>query len=107
MTEPPTFALGPSPSAEGTPEPAGGDLHAIRWAGLDDGLGSLPGSAAGLLWVVLVGLTSVALTVLRRRHARRLMASRVAARLAAFVGPRSTGTQDLAPERDLSVVHPR
>ncbi|MGK2851197.1 MAG: hypothetical protein ACSLFN_09855, partial [Candidatus Limnocylindrales bacterium] len=95
---------GPSPSLDAASATAGVDGQPVRSAGLDDGFGSVPGGAAGLAWVVLVALASVAVTALRRRHARRLMAGRVAARLAAFVGPTPTRTTDAAPERDLRVT---
>jgi hypothetical protein len=45
-------------------------------------LGPATPEAAGLLGVVLISIASVAVTVLRRQRARRLLATRVAARLA-------------------------
>lgn len=71
----------PSP-ASGAPVASSG---ASRTAGLGDGSG-LPGGI-GLLSLLGVGLASVAVTVLRRRHLRRLLDSRLAVRLATFVGP--------------------
>ena len=58
-----------------------------RTAGFGDGLGIVPGAGAGLLSLAGVSLASVAVTLLRRRQARRLVASRVAARLSAIAGP--------------------
>jgi hypothetical protein len=46
----------------------------------------LPGAGAGLATLLLVTFASVALTIVRRRQARRLLASRVAVRLAAMAG---------------------
>jgi hypothetical protein len=49
-------------------------------------MGLVPGAGAGLLSLIGISLASVAVTLLRRRQARRLMASRVAARLSAIAG---------------------
>ncbi len=59
------------------------------------GMSSLPGIDAGIAGLgTLAALTaaSVAVTVLRRRHLRRLLTARMAVRLAAFVG--GTGSLD-------------
>ncbi len=74
----------PTPSSApdaGTP-PAGRSPQAAGLAGGFD----LPGGA-GVLSVLGVALASLAVTLLRRRHARRLLASRIAVRLAALAGP--------------------
>jgi hypothetical protein len=64
---------------------------AQRQAGFGDaGLG-LPGAGAGLATLLAVAGTSIAATVLRRRHAQRLLASRVAVRLAAVARPSERG----------------
>jgi hypothetical protein len=74
-----------------------------RAAGFGDDLSVLPGAGAGLATLIGISLASVVMTVLRRRHARRLMMSRVAVRLAALVGPESSGsarTHERGPRTD-------
>jgi len=58
----------------------------VRIAAATDPLGSLPGAGAGLAGLGAIALASVIVTIVRRRHARRLIAVRVAARLAALTG---------------------
>ena len=80
-----TAGSGPSPaSRSGTGAVDGPAPHA---AGVVDGLVDLPGAGAGLVSLLAVGLVSVAVTALRRRHGRRLLESRVARRLAAIADP--------------------
>ena len=67
------------------PAMASPDAHP-RLAGFGADLGALPGAGAGLVTLLLVTLASVALTLVRRRQARHLLASRVAVRLAAMTG---------------------
>jgi hypothetical protein len=74
------------------PYPAASDggsgTSGLRTAGFgSDGM-AIPGAGAGLVGLLTVGLLSAGMTVLRRRHARRLLALRVAARLAAVGGSR-------------------
>lgn len=75
----------PSAAAATTPVDAsagpGGDPNT---AGLGDDLAGVPGAGAGVLSLGLISLASLAVTLLRRRHTRRLLAGRVAQRLAAF-----------------------
>jgi hypothetical protein len=59
---------------------------ATRTAGLGEGTVGLPGAGAGLAGLLAVSLLSLGATALRRRHARRLLAVRIAARLAAIAG---------------------
>jgi hypothetical protein len=99
VTDPATIALGSDPNAFGTPSPGPGSGSGSagpasgsatesgpRTAGLGDDLGGFPGAGAGLASLLGVSLASVAVTLIRRRHARRLLALRVAARLAAIGG---------------------
>ncbi|MFL5685187.1 MAG: lamin tail domain-containing protein [Chloroflexota bacterium] len=73
----------PSPS----PSPASSETtDDVRTAAFVDP-GVLPGAGAGLAGLLTIGLASVGMTVLRRRHGRRLLAARVATRLAALTGP--------------------
>ncbi|MGZ9161017.1 MAG: hypothetical protein ACXW4T_07600, partial [Candidatus Limnocylindrales bacterium] len=58
----------------------------ILTAGFGDPGGGLPGAGVSLMGLIAISLASVAVTLLRRRHARRLLAVRVAARLSAFAG---------------------
>jgi hypothetical protein len=67
-----------------------------RTAGLGDDFGGFPGAGAGLVSLFGVSLASVAITLARRRQARRLLASRVAARLAGIAG---TAPSDGVPGR--------
>jgi hypothetical protein len=80
--------LGPvEPVASAVAAPADsvpGGLRAAGFAG--DGMG-VPGAGIGLAGLAGISLASVAVTLLRRRHARRLLASRVALRLAALARP--------------------
>jgi len=77
-------ASGPSASPadsalEGSPRPV------ARAAGL----GGFPDpTVAGAGWLAVVGLLSIAVTVVRRRRVRRGLDARIAARLAAIGGPR-------------------
>jgi outer membrane biosynthesis protein TonB len=64
------------------------DTSPVTTAGLGEAAGSFPGVGAGLAGVLAVGVLSAGITILRRRHARRLLAVRVAAPLAAVGGPR-------------------
>jgi hypothetical protein len=94
VTDPAGIVLGSDPTTltgAGVAPTAGASATAAdakpRTAGFGDGLGIVPGAGAGLLSVAGISLASVAVTLLRRRQARRLVASRVAARLSAIAGP--------------------
>ena len=80
--------LGPiDAAASGEASPVDSDPAGLRAAGFaDDGTG-IPGAGVGLAGLAGISLASVAVTLLRRRHARRLLASRVAVRLAALGRP--------------------
>jgi hypothetical protein len=112
VTDAATIVIGTDPNVAGTPpdaEPVASQAPApspvpVRTAGLTDDLLALPGGGAGLVSVLLIGVASVAVTLLRREQARRRVAARVAARLAAVVaGP----PPDPGPQPDLSVGHAR
>ncbi len=80
-------ALGPVPDASATaPATApGGSAGSIARAA---GLGGLPDlTVAGAGWLAMVVGLSVAVTLVRRRRARRALAARIGARLAALAGP--------------------
>ncbi len=94
VTDPAGVALAGDPIA---PDPTGGpdtSPAAASDAGANGdttsaGLGDLPGLDAGLAGlgtVVLVTVASLAVTVLRRRHLQGRLATRMASRLATFVG---------------------
>ena len=72
--------LSPAPTLESQTD--------VQTAGIADPGGLVPGAGAGLVGILMVGLASVAMTVIRRRHGRRLLAERVATRLAGLTGPR-------------------
>jgi DNA/RNA endonuclease YhcR with UshA esterase domain len=76
-----------SASASSTIDASGVRRHAAMG---DGGLG-LPGAGAGLATLLALAVTSLLATFLRRRHARRLLASRVATRLAALGRPAERG----------------
>ena len=57
-----------------------GDGRPSAAAAFGDDLARLPGAGAGVASVLGIGVASVAVTVLRRRQARRLVAARVAAK---------------------------
>jgi uncharacterized protein YdeI (BOF family) len=78
---PPAPVVG-SASPDPNDEASGG----ARTAGFGGGFDPVTGGA-GLLSLVGIVVASIAVTYLRRRHARRLMESRVAVRLAALAGP--------------------
>jgi hypothetical protein len=73
------------PAAPGsTGDPSGPSASVARAAGL----GGLPDlTVAGAGWLALVVALSVAVTLVRRRRARRGLAARIAARLAVLAGP--------------------
>jgi DNA/RNA endonuclease YhcR with UshA esterase domain len=107
VEDPATIALGSDLPAAGASDPprigpddgstASGIPGHERHAGLADGLLASPGAGAGLATLAGLGLTSLAVTFLRRRHAQRLLASRIAVRL---------GAVTRSSERDPSVGPP-
>ncbi len=139
VTDPAGVTLGSDPTADsaatdpaasgqpGTPaSPGASDGVDALAAGFGTDAGSLPGAGAGLASLLGIVLLSVAVTVLRRRHTRQLLAGRVAARIAAFAGvanpDAARGPAELAdaappatdplagpggPERGVSVGHAR
>jgi hypothetical protein len=91
--DPAGLALLPQPSLieAGSAEPSAPGRTAsaaapIRSAGMDGVLDAPTGLGAGLLSLGLMTLLSVVVTILRRRHAERLLAARVTARLTALTG---------------------
>jgi hypothetical protein len=98
VTDPAAIVLGSDPTAFAVAgaTPAGSERMPTRTpgpptAGLGDDLGGLAGAGAGIASLVGISLVSVAVTVLRRRQARRLVATRVAARLASIGGALEAG----------------
>jgi DNA/RNA endonuclease YhcR with UshA esterase domain len=90
-------AVGVDPAGSGGDRGITDDAAARRHAAVGDGGLGLPGAGAGLATLLTLAATSLLATFLRRRNARRLLASRVAARLAALGRP---------PERGPSVPPP-
>jgi hypothetical protein len=94
VEDPDTIVLGsmdravapPAPVGSASPEPIDAAAGGARTAGLTGGFDPLTGGA-GLLSLLGIVVASIVVTYLRRRHARRLMESRVAVRLAALAGP--------------------
>jgi hypothetical protein len=88
----PVATRAPDPSPVASPvlasaDPAGGG----RSAGLLAGFGGAPWpvdpGAAGLGSLIAISALSLVVTLLRRAHARRVFAARIAARLVTFAGP--------------------
>jgi hypothetical protein len=73
-----------APSLASSPSLDGASLG--RFAGLGGPPGGFDGSIAGMATLLAVSAASVVVTFLRRRHARRRLAARVADRLAALAG---------------------
>ncbi len=108
-SDPNAVAAGGGAGATGDPSASPPDAaaaasdapQAARAAGLAGDLTALPGAGAGLLTLVLVSLASVAVTLVRRQHARRSLAARVAVRLANIAGtaPSASGLVPVAVGR--------
>jgi hypothetical protein len=64
---------------------------------LSAGLGGIAVPELGALGIVLIGVASLAVTLLRRHRMRRRLATRIADRLAAFVAGSSPVQPALAP----------
>jgi len=116
VDDPATIVLGSDPAAlaaalDGSPSPSrveatsgdtSGDAEAgPHHAGSIGDLGAFPGVGAGLATLVALSVTSLVVTWLRRRQARRLVASRIAIRLAALAGP-PVRTAESPPDGDPS-----
>lgn len=101
VDDPATITLGSTPDGPvgsfqpGTPEASAGlgDASDLRIAGFGADASAIPSAGAGVAGLVAISLASLGATVLRRRHARRLLAVRVAARLAGIGGPSSARTE--------------
>ncbi len=105
VTDPATIIIGTDPGSSGPASAPASPVSstavgAVRAAGVTDDLMVPPLGGVGLLSAVLVGLASVAVTVLRREQARRRLAVRVAARLAGLSPGGAPARPDPGPERD-------
>ena len=105
VTDPATIIIGTDPGSSGmasapTSPVSSTPVVAVRTAGVADGLTALPMGGVGLISAVLVGLASVAVTVLRREQARRRLAMRVAERLAGLAPGAAPARPDPGPERE-------
>jgi hypothetical protein len=85
--------LGPAGPSEGALDAAAAGRSDVVVAGFGSDSTWLPGARAGLVGLLGISLVSIAVTVVRRRHVRRLMALRIAARLATVARP-STPKRD-------------
>ncbi len=98
VDDPATITLGSTLDGSGdSPAPGAQDATAgsgessdIRIAGFGTDTSALPGAGAGVAGLLAISLASLGAAILRRRHARRLLAVRVAARLADIGGRSST-----------------
>lgn len=109
--DPVAGAASPSPSsvsADGAVASTPPDA-AARFAGLGGGSFPLDPGAAGLGTLLAISAISLGVTLLRREHARRRLATRIAGRLVTFAGPTagpSGGPSGpLAAEREPSTIH--
>ncbi len=89
----------PAPAAEGTvpPRPSAA-ADPPRAAALGDPFGLGGPGTAGLAWLVLVSMASLAVTLLRRQRTHRRLLARVAARVAAVAGEGGAAPPDGARE---------
>ena len=89
--------LSPAPTLESQTD--------VLSAGFADAGGLVPGAGAGLAGLLLVALASVAMTVLRRRHGRRLLAERVATRLAGLTSSAGPDRGERVPPIGVQDLH--
>jgi hypothetical protein len=104
VDNPAAIALGSSFDGLVATEPASAAVEAatikesdVRIAGIGDAADWLPGAGVGMAGLLGISLASVAITVLRRRQVRRLMAGRIAARLATIGAPSGPSRDPTAP----------
>jgi hypothetical protein len=76
------------PASDGSSAPS--EPADIRIAGFGDSVVGLPGAGAGALGLLAIAILSVVAAIARRRQGRRLLAVRVATRLAALAAVRAT-----------------
>jgi hypothetical protein len=113
VDDPATIVLGSDPAAvaaalDGSPPPSPSrndatlrDETGSNQAGSLGDMGAFPSIGAGLATLLGLSATSLIVTWLRRRQARRLLASRIAIRLAALAGPPARAA-DSAPDGEPS-----
>ncbi len=93
-------ATDPAPSPSPAPSAAPDDVRTA--ATVDPAV--LPGAGAGVATMLVIALVSVGMSMLRRRQGRRLLAARVATRLAAVAGlPAGTPDGEAGTKRVPSV----
>jgi hypothetical protein len=83
-----------SSDPESSPIVAG--LSGVAWPGV---------GALGFATMSLLSGVSLALSLLRRQHARRRLAARIEVRLAAFGAPSDEAPGPRSPERGRSTIH--
>ena len=100
VDDPAAISLGSALDGLAGSSPAAGPASAaidapsdLRAAGFATGATLLPGAGAGLAGLVGISLVSAAVALVRRRQIRRLMAARIAARLATL-GAQTTASSD-------------
>jgi hypothetical protein len=98
----PSPETSPSASPASSDHPVGGGLFAGRVAGFGGGPWPVDPGAAGLGTLVAISALSLVVTVLRRAHARRQFAARIAARLVTFAGPSGDHFDGTIAEREPS-----
>ena len=96
---PASSAASSSPLTDASAAPVSG-----RLARLGGGPPAPDGGVMGLATLAVVSAISLAVTVLRRRHARRLLAGRIAARLASLAGEATAPDGRPAAEREPSTI---
>ena len=100
VDDPAAISLGSALDGLARSSPAAGPASApidassdLRVAGFATGATLLPGAGAGLAGLLGISLVSAAVALVRRRQIRRLMAARIAARLATL-GAQTTASRD-------------
>ncbi len=76
-----------------------------RFAGFGGTPWPVDAGAAGLGTLLAISALSVAVTLLRRSRSRRLLAARIASRLASFATPTDAVRDPIAAEREPSTIH--
>ena len=107
LGEGPDESVGPS----GSPGAGAGAIGAAGQSAMTAGIADLGVPEIGAVGLILIGLASLAVTILRRQRMRRRLAARIDDRLAAIVGSSSTPARTAIamalPGGSASPVEPR
>jgi hypothetical protein len=95
-------ASNPPPASVNAPDAATGTS---RLAGFGGSTWPVDAGAAGVGTLFAISALSVAVTLLRRSRSRRLLAARIASRLASFATPKDADKDTIVAEREPSTIH--